>query len=316
MAGPIQHHFLPERSYLKHFEIPGNLNFIFQYQRNKEPVVLNIEKAAKERHLYTFTDEKGNKSTHIESALAQIEDQAAPVIQRLADSPGRLEIDLSEKYCLAAFIAFQAVRTPAYRDGISRMSEEMMTKTMQMSLSGKTVFDQIVDQTKESHPGLPAGGEEKVRQAFREGKITIKMNEEIAMAMALGTAEVIIPALMMKEMAILKAPMGSWFVTCDHPVSLVRRRDVPASFGGFVFSDAALPLGRSCTLYMSNPEVIPDPKEAPTAIEYSEVTAERVHEINKSVIRSAERFLFASENNPALKKLFDATVPPKRFTVQ
>ena len=53
MAGPIQHHFLPERSYLKHFEIPENPNFIFQYQTCKRCRCLHL----------TFVRTRGGKQS-------------------------------------------------------------------------------------------------------------------------------------------------------------------------------------------------------------------------------------------------------------
>ena len=73
MNKPVQHHYLPKNAYLKFFESAEKVGFVWMYQRGEEPIFVDINNAAKERHLYSFTDENGQYNTEFESALAEME---------------------------------------------------------------------------------------------------------------------------------------------------------------------------------------------------------------------------------------------------
>lgn len=202
MSQPVQHHFLPERAYLKLFDTPDRPDYIYLYQRGIDPVLVNIEKAARERHLYTFENEHGEKSTDVEAALGQIEQAAGPVLRKLADASRELMLTLAEKVQMMQFIAFQAFRTPAQRDGIGKVTAEVMTKIMKTSGSGKSLFERTLDDFEKLHPELPKEGKEMALEGFMSGKIQVKIDPQYAMALALGPAIDVFPYLMMKEMLL------------------------------------------------------------------------------------------------------------------
>jgi len=152
-------------------------------------------------------------------------------------------------------------------------------------------------------------------RAFSDRKITLTTDPKIAMSLAITSAKSIFPALIMKEMNLLKAPADKYFITSDHPVVLLKRSDVPPYFGGFVFSDVFFPLGRSCALYMSNPEIIPEPENFPKTVVFGEENDEKIEMLNGRTLFNAERFLFGSENNSRIKEKFDLSEHPTRFTV-
>ncbi len=313
---PTQHHFLPERAYLKLFEIADRPEFIYLYQRGKDPVPVNIEKAARESHLYTFKDERGEKNIQVEEALGKLEQMATPILQRLAAASQELGLTMDEKHLLIMFLAFQALRTPAHRGGIGKAMADMMTRIMQTSFENKAYFDRVMVEIEKKNPDLPKEGREEARQAFLSGDIKLQANPEYAMAMALGPAAELMPYLMVKEMALVKTVSGTHFVTSDHPVSLVRRMDNPPFLGGFAFSNIVFPLSRSTILFLANPTVIPERiKDTPLKMLIHQANIDRVKETNLLTLRHAERFLYAPESIAEVKTLFDKTTPPKRFTV-
>jgi len=312
-----QHHFLPKNAYLKRFAIPDRPGIIYQYKRGCEPIAIGIVNAARERDLYSFEGVTSDRSSSVETALGKLEDIAAPVLDRLEAATQKFTVDLSAKHDLISFLAFQAFRTPAQRDAIGGLTEEMLMKMMKFpSPDGKSSFETTLDEVEKLHPELPKEGKEKVLQAFRAGQINVKVDPQFAMASAMMPAMDVIPYLLVKEMALVKAPPKTFFITSDHPVVLVRRNGVPDQLGGFAYSNIVFPVGRSTILFLANPDQIPERVEdSPCSIRVGTATPERVDATNKLTIQHAERFIFGPENRPMLKRLFDETKPPQRFAL-
>jgi hypothetical protein len=311
-----QSHYLPNKAYLKRFAIPDQPSLIFQYQRGSEPVAIGLVNAARERDLYLFGGAGQDEPFSTETALGQLEDAAAPVLDKLEAATQDISLDLREKCDLMHFLAFQAFRTPAQRDAIGALTQEMLMKMMKFTADGKSQFERTLDEVAKLHPELPKEGKERLLQAFKAGEINVKVDPQYAMAAAMIPATDIFPCLMMKEMALIKAPKGSFLITSDHPVMLAQRIGLPEYLGGFAFSNIVWPLGRGTVLFLANPDQIPErPEDSPCNIRVGTATLERVNVTNKMTIEHAERFLFAPENNAELKAMFDLTKPPERFTL-
>ncbi|MDQ6734453.1 MAG: DUF4238 domain-containing protein [Nitrospirota bacterium] len=80
MSGPVQHHYLPKSAYLRFVEPEEKPDFIYLSQRDQEIVLVNTRKIAKERHLYSFTNQNGLLDSSVEQMLGDFEQRATPVL--------------------------------------------------------------------------------------------------------------------------------------------------------------------------------------------------------------------------------------------
>ena len=67
--------------------------------------MVNTHRVAKERHLYSFMDETGGYNTTIEAALAEVEEEAKPVIGKLNHPTENLQVTAEEKARLVRFVS-------------------------------------------------------------------------------------------------------------------------------------------------------------------------------------------------------------------
>ena len=114
MSQPVQHHYLPKNAYLKFFESPEKAGFVWMYQRGEEPIFVNTHNVAKERHLYSFTDQNGQYNTDLESALAEMEAVVTRILEKLNRIEGPTIISVQEKADLSLFLAMQVARTQTW----------------------------------------------------------------------------------------------------------------------------------------------------------------------------------------------------------
>lgn len=316
MSKPIQHHYLPKNAYLKFFQSPERLGFVWMYQRGKDPIFLNINNVAKERHLYSFTDENGQYSTELESALAEMEAVASKIFEKLNKAEGSILISAQEKSELAYFLAMQVARTPAFRDSLKQQAAEFAKFHMQMLASNKDAFTHAVTEARKERPEMPDVGFEEMQEFIFGEKYTIDMgNENYFLKQAIQLGNNIYPTIMMKDMFILKSRSVE-FITSDYPVALIRHPGVPAFYGGgFLMSGILIPIGTNTALFCKNPD---NPKGPPKKDEQiplgcREAPPVQAREVNKITINHAERFLFSASNDIKIKELFGKTTVPKRF---
>ena len=316
MSKPVQHHYLPKNAYLKFFQSSKKPEFVWMYQRGETPIFVNINNVAKERHLYSFTDEKGQYNTDLESALAEMEVIASKIFEKINKAEGPILISAQEKSELSYFLAMQVARTPAFRDSLKQQSAEFAKLRMQMLVSNKDAFNHAVNEAKKEKPDMPDISFEEMQKFIFGEKYTIEMgNKNYFLKQAIQLGDHIYPTIMMKDMFILKSKSVE-FITSDYPVALIPHPGVPAFYGGgFLMSGILIPIGTNTVLFCKNPDNPKEPQKKDEAISlgYREAPPVQVREVNKITINHAERFLFAASNDVKIKELFDKTTIPKRF---
>jgi len=316
MNQPVQHHYLPKHAYLKFFESPQKEDFIWMYQRGQEAILVNIENAARERHLYSFIDENKKYNSQLESALAEMENVASLVLKKLNDAASQTILTSQEKADLAYFLAMQFARTPAFRDSLKKQAAELAKLHMQTLASDKETLAKALDEVKKRNPGAPDIGVEKMQEFVFGEKYEIKMGGEgyfLKQAIQLGDA--ICPTVMMKDMSVLRSASVE-LITSDYPVNLVANPTIPPFYaGGFLMSGILFPIGVKTALFCKNPENPKNPpsKEDKILVGYREIPPTLARWINKITINRAERFLFGSSYDPKIKDIFDKTSQPQRF---
>ena len=319
MSEPIRHHFLPKHAFLRFFESYENESFIWMYQRGKEPILVNTDKIAKEKHLYSFVDESGKYNPELEKIFAEMESVASTVLEKLNSAIGPISISMQEKFDLAYFISMQFARTPAFRDSLKKQAAEFARLNMQVLASNKEALANAIKETRKENPAMPDKSVEEMQEFILGGEYEIEMtgkNYFLKQAVQLGDA--LYPTIMMKDIIILKSD-STELITSDYPVNLVPDPSIPPIYGGgFLMSGVLFPIGTNTALFLKNPR---NPKERMEnkdpmqRIEYKNIPAAHGRWINKVTLNYAERFLFATSLDLKIKELFDQTKEPKRFSV-
>jgi hypothetical protein len=298
VSDPVQQHYLPKKAYLSFFETLERPGYVWLYQRRKPPVLVNIERVAKERHLYSFVDAAGNYDVEIEQGLATLEGDARPILERFNKSEAPVGITAWEKEIVSWFIAYQAVRTPAQRRVIDVLTEGLIGTTESAALFYRgPQLHRAVQQTLETQVNRPLQAD--------------------SMLAALDMADVIFPSIAMKRWALLRA--ASPVVTSDHPVALVPDPRVPPAYGtgGFLMAQVILPVGRHCILAMVNDDDVEPPTapDEPIIVGSRQLEPRWLDRLNAHTIAHAEKYVFASENLAEVRRIFDATERPLRVSV-
>lgn len=316
MSKPVQHHYLPKNAYLKFFQSPEKPEFVWIYQRGEEPIFVNINNVARERHLYSFTDENGQYNTELESALAEMEAVASKIFKKLNKAGEPILISAQEKSELAYFLAMQVARTPAFRDSLKQQAAEFAKLHMQMLVSDKDAFDHVLQEVKKEKPDMPNVSFEEMQEFIFGEKYTIEMgNENYFLKQAIQLGDHIYPTIMMKDMFILKSKSVE-FITSDYPVTLIPHPGVPAFYGGgFLMSGILIPVGTHTALFCKNPDKPKEPpkKDEQIPLAYREAPPAQAREVNKITINHAERFLFGATSDQKIREIFNKTSVPKRF---
>lgn len=120
MAEPKRHHLVPE-FYLRRFA-NGQGRIALHRRATGQTKTISVRDAAVGVGFYTVLDEQGTPSQRVETSILQkLDDRAATALRRLASGPfPPAEADRSD---LAMFIAFQALRGPAFRHQVEAVGD-------------------------------------------------------------------------------------------------------------------------------------------------------------------------------------------------
>jgi hypothetical protein len=300
MSGPTGQHFLARQAYLRFFCRPSRPGQIYLYLRGKRPVPTSISNVAKTRHLYSFQDVSGQLNHAIEiEVFAPLDTYVLPIMERLNKEKGGVRLDRTEAETLVVFLAFQLVRTPAFRDDLYRFDADMALKVrtsvkleeMKEFLEreiGVTPPDDEIQRYWES-------ASQRVIERFSTSEYWLRNMGRFARRFADQIAT--------KHPEILRAS-SEYFVTSDYPVVI----NHGLGLGG---SDLYFPVGSHTALYFhAKPE-----RELPQTVQIpsTQVSSHVARELNKRAMISAERYMYAAVDRDGLRRLFDKTAPSQRM---
>jgi len=283
------------------------------YQRGQDPILVNIDKVAKERHLYSFPTEDGELSTEMEKWFQTLEDASRPILERLNTGPGDVNISADEESVLATFAAFQSQRTPGHRRAVADLMVKA-SKALFQGYANSEAFRQSLEEHIARGENIDGG---EVREKILEGDYEIVADEKFAMLTALETARELIPTFLMKRLWVLRSE-SEYFLTCDYPVLKMGGIQLgPGRGSGFLNSNVALAIGRRAALFWGlDGTKLPSERPDQTIVVRSHrISGAEVRQIGKAVIAYAERFVFSAEKNRFAKKLFDRTERSPRIVV-
>lgn len=279
----MKQHYIP-KTYLRFFEVQSKPGFVWLYGRGIEPALVNIEKVAKESDIYTFFGPGGRPTTEVEEVFARLEGAVTPILKRINQESGPLELAERERDVLSLFAAYQLMRTKA----MQRAMREIITNVV------RDIGDALC------HPAPVA----------RDAKDDIAL-EKGSMIAALEKAPGISSILLTKRLEVLRSTEED-FITSDYPATRV---DPPEGASIPDFFEIFLPVGRKAALLW-----VHDSKEAPRhmkgSISCRFLKPSNVQAINNTTIAIAERFVFASYKSDEIRARLDRTSPRARSTVR
>ena len=318
MSIPKQHHYLPRGPYLNFFEVPDNPGQVYLYQRSKDTVLVSTQNAAKQKHLYSFVDKDGNVNASIEAELARIESSTKPILDRLNKADATFEITAKEKGMLFTFLSLLAVRTPAFRQLLQELIARFSQMMLQAYAQRRGTLKNLVEKAKKKEPDQSFDDvsiEELQEFILDESRYDIQASGDYFLGRQLEAQKAVFDVMWTKAVVVLRVE-GENFITCDHPVSHVSEPGVPKIFGGgLLHSDIFVPIGRQACLLLTYDEHWDRIRkhDQPVQVAVRTISPQQAREINKLTIGSAEHFLFACEDIPKIKQLFDQTTRPTRF---
>jgi hypothetical protein len=313
LSNPIQHHYLPKSAYLSFFESEEKPDFIYFYQRDKEIVLVNTRKLAKERHLYSFTGEDGLLDSSIEQMLGDFEQRATPLLTKFNHCAESFQITAEEKGTLISFVSLQAVRVPAFRQMLERTSAQISQFRMQAQAHNESFFKKQMGRFRGANPDKNYS--EVTDEALREfilddTRYTVKASGDYFFAEQFKIQPLLFDVMWQKKICLLRS--DECFITSDYPVVNIKDEGMPLNVGaGFAISSILFPLGKNACLLLVNGKGkskrgMVDPDEL-FSVSVEKVKRADVKSINKSIALSAEKYLFGTKYDSGIKRLFDRT---------
>ncbi len=318
MNKPKQHHYIP-KFYLKFFESHDKKDFIWMYQRRKDPIHVKIHNIAKERHFYSIREEDGELNTELETIFAKMEGVNNKILKKLNSARGPIFISPQEKSEISYFLAIQIVRTPAFHKLLKKLIVEMEKIHIKMLFSNEKAIQEKLNEMKNEKLVNSDISPKEMKEFILNDEWTLEIENEknYILSESVIIADKIYPMIAAKKIIILRSTSDD-FITSDYPVSLISPPEIPPLYrGGILMSDILFPISRNTALLLTNQnnESYKDFKKTQTKCGYIEISSEDASNINKTTINNAERFLFGPYSNPEIKKLFDKTKEPKRFHI-
>jgi hypothetical protein len=265
MSASKIHHFLPQ-CYLKHFTHNGTQLYLYDKQKD-EIRPGNIERSFYARNRNTVTTPSGERSRALEDLYGVIENDCAPVLDKIAGGKPSDKLPLLDKYMLGLFAATQFWRVPA----MDEQAEELLAKH---GLTGSGHW----------HIEYPDGWADEMRQKLEHDLAGLDATKKYYQMML--TFEPFFDKRYKQSLESWKIYFQDpgFLFTCDNPM-IVSKRATPQT----ILDELILPLtdGRALVASGAKPQ---------------SVSPEWTFNINMQLIKQADRYV-ASSNKQFLEAL-------------
>lgn len=215
MSVPKRHHILPE-FYLEGFCLEGTL---WLYDREldeyREQTPRNTTVQA---HYYSFRDESGELVTGIESALAEIEGQASPIVEKLS---ARVPLDWKERQILSIFLALLRVRTTDFEKEIGELTDTMYKEVNKIVFGTEETTEAILAEIESEIGETLQISPEEIMEVVREGRYEVQTERLHSLGLMFPLAEDLAKELFMMDWLMVFSPPVSSFITTDNPFTVV-----------------------------------------------------------------------------------------------
>jgi hypothetical protein len=297
MTEPVRHHYLPIAAYLHFFATELQPDSVYLYSRGKEPREVGLRDAGVEKFLYSMETEPGQFNQELEKVVtAALDARAVELMEKLNLSSHFADLSANEANLLRDFVSLQMVRTPAFRDSLSRFDLALLHKPEDIDRTAREDIRRFGSEL--SEPQV----EEILKRAHQEvEKIVTGPNYWLV---RVGRFLELLDEELRFKHAEIWATENEAVVTSDHPVA----RDYEL---GVRNSNLIFPIGKRRVLVFRDRTT--HRLSGPLKIDVKSMRPSQAREINKVTIKHAERFLLASVKRYSLRILFDRTYAPTRM---
>jgi hypothetical protein len=296
-------HYVPQ-FYLRGFEIPKKLRWIYSYKRNHTPKAIAIKSVASavgyykiEKDALTIPDDTVDKIFSI------IESDVAPIVSRLRTDP-TLSLTKEEKGTLATFIALLAFRTPFARTVMRNLDAAQAKRDLKKIAADKDEFHRT---SKHIEPGTPPEKVEEYRlmifnfdDNFKISHTECGENEFYFMAQGINIAQDLAYILFDKYWNLIESDNSRVFVSSDHPVVLLpdnhHRPGMPV---GYYDGRILFPLTPKRALLMTN---------RPLKNQIIPITEEKMREYQWYTITRCYQLVYSHMESEEFQRILDSTV--------
>lgn len=305
-----KNHWVPA-SYLAAFTHDGSPNGLLTVRDREAPdkcLRLPPRSVASERDLYVVGgEEEGSKNDEVERILASdVEAPFIPVRNHLVYGHTHgLTGALSDEDCevLRTFVAFQHIRTPAFREQL-QLLEEWIGVTHAHTLFANHERVSAVHQHATGKPLTPEESRDLLR-ALEEERIQIRPQPKGWLTYAVGQLSDLIRIIEKLPWAVFRAPSGVLIPTSDTPLVVARRKtsDEFIHGGGWAQSnmEAVFPLSPTTVLVLGQ-----------ALRQFSDQGSEQwFRQVRTRITTGARRWLYMCQDDDELARTLYSTNAPE-----
>lgn len=245
------HHYVPQ-GYLRGFTTEGRLITAVPLDRSRKPFSTSVRNVAARTHFHTI---EGLKEPDLfERRLSAVEGHAVGIIRRFEQ--GRFPPTESDRWALASYMAFQAVRGPDAR--VSREHVHAGLIRLQIGLGGKANVGDWIRENLGREP-TPEMEDRIWTEATQPGGPPFRFSNLTHILDSVETAEHLTNSLALRPWILVRFTRRS-VVTSDAPVTLIPDDKAP-QWQGIGFNNAGgifFPLTRKLILVMGDPTIVRD----------------------------------------------------------
>jgi hypothetical protein len=252
----------------------------------------------KENYLYSFANESGEYDHRIEKrVMSRLDTQSTPVMVKLNRAVGSIVLSLHEADTLSSFVAFQAVRTPAFKRMLLQLDAEYLKKISPLSLE---------ELRRQIRQDLGDIDDDKIVRLYTNvisGGRKIAFDTRYWLSRMRRVVELTYNELAAKSVNLLLS-RDEVILTCDHPVVINYNL-------GLRDTEVIFPIGSHAVLIFDTKGHRKPFGHAPH-INSRELRGSEARAINRKIMESADTFVFAAVRNEGIRRLFDKTKKPEQ----
>jgi len=285
MSIPKKHHYVPQ-FYLKGFEYPakGKVEKIIVYNKHNttcSSIVSTIKDAGCQRDYHTIDCEDKTDRASVEEMLSDVENFHSNLVKDVIKKQSYSE---QEKVELAFFVNLMRSRVPSNKRHLEEIHKGAVENSTDILMNSG------------AFPEPPP----EVKKIMEEGKrwfdVEISNWKLVQSMFDMASDERTVNLIANMNISIIKSSEGNWFITSDTPVSIYSPTNstiYDAGIGVNPDIELFLPLNRKYGLLCSWKD---------RAL-YKEATLDEIYEYNRRTVIMADKYIYASSDNPQTKKM-------------
>lgn len=293
---PVNQHFVPV-SYQKRFRGPDGELWVYYFPQKQILKNAQPKKIGSAPNLYILPNDDGTADYLVEHFFGVLEDQSAPVIEKLLCEK---EITEKERFWLCYFWGAQFCRSRDMIRSYQSLFGELQMQNLKMKYSSLEETRRLLQIESSDDPTITA---EELFEFVHSDEYDIVYETPSILPMLLRLIPEIVEILWQSRITVLKAPGNKSFVTSDCSV-ILRPLDAPTKVIGFGVPGIArvMPISWNCCLVSDS---------SGSGVRRKTADKDMVRNINLALASEAHEFILG-RNEELIASLVKATNAKKR----